>query len=285
MRPYPLPALAIVACFCWATGDPPASNARSALSWYNLDGKKPLTVDLPSELREISGLAMTEDGRLFAHDDEKPVIYQVDYLTGKIVKRFSLGLFPDRADFEGLAIVGERFFLVTSSGILYEFSEGKDREHVLYKMHRTPLTPAHDVEGVCYDPDTHSLLLACKGYAGRGYGKSKAIFAFSLETMKLEIKPRFLLSLRELQRKSKQNRFNPSAIEFHPKTKTFFILASEGQSVVEISSTGEVLGQATFGGDVHTHAEGITVTEDLTILISDEGDGKSAKLTRYPVRE
>ncbi|MEE9225653.1 MAG: SdiA-regulated domain-containing protein [Bacteroidota bacterium] len=271
--------------FCCLVLRPTVVNTTSALSWYDLEDKKPSRVDLGRKLREISGLAMTEDGRLFAHNDERGVIYQVDYLTGKVVKSFSLGRIGIRADFEGLAIVGDRFFLVSSWGNLYEFSEGKDGGYVAYKMHRTALTFAHDVEGLCYDPDTHSLLLACKEYPGKGYGKSKAVYAFSLETMKLEKKPRFLLPLRELRRKSRHKLFNPSGIERHPKTGTFFILAAQGESLVEVSPTGELLGQVAFRRGVHKQAEGITFAPDFTLLISDEGVRRQAKLTRYPVKK
>ena len=280
-----LSTFGLLISLCCVASERPLPDSSSAISWYDLADKKPSSVELPRKLREISGLAMSPDGRLFAHNDESGVVYEVDYLKGKIVKSFSLGRFAVRADFEGLAIVGDRFFLVTSWGNLYEFSEGGDRNYVAYKMYRTALTLAHDVEGLCYDPDTHSLLMACKEYPGKGYAKSKAVYAFSLETMKLQKKPRFLLPLRKLTRETRHKLFNPSGIERHPKTGTFFVLAAQGESVVEISPTGELLGQVTFRGGTHKHAEGITFAPDLTLLISDEGGRKRAELTRYPIKK
>ena len=35
-------------------------------------------VQLPAELHEISGLAVTADGRVFAHGDEDGTVYQLD---------------------------------------------------------------------------------------------------------------------------------------------------------------------------------------------------------------
>ncbi len=280
-----LSTFGLLISLCCVASERPLPDSSSAISWYDLEDKKPSSVELPRKLREISGLAMSPDGRLFVHNDESGVVYEVDYLKGKIVKSFSLGRFAVRADFEGLAIVGDRFFLVTSWGNLYEFSEGGDRKYVAYKMYRTALTMAHDVEGLCYDPDTHSLLMACKEYPGKGYAKSKAVYAFSLETMKLDKKPRFLLPLRELRGKSRHKLFNPSGIERHPKTGTFFVVTAQGESVVEISPTGELLGQVFFRGGTHKQAEGITFTPDLTLLISDEGRTKRAELTRYPLKQ
>ena len=43
---------------------------------------------LPKSLKEISGLAVSQDGRLFGHDDERSVIYQLKPVNGKIIKKF-----------------------------------------------------------------------------------------------------------------------------------------------------------------------------------------------------
>ena len=46
---------------------------------------------LPPELAEISGLALTPDGRLFAHNDETARITEIDYRRGTVIKHFSVG--------------------------------------------------------------------------------------------------------------------------------------------------------------------------------------------------
>ena len=46
---------------------------------------------LPDGLREISGLALTDDQRLLAVDDEVAVIHEIDFEAGQVVKTFSLG--------------------------------------------------------------------------------------------------------------------------------------------------------------------------------------------------
>ncbi|PLX31312.1 MAG: hypothetical protein C0600_06030 [Ignavibacteria bacterium] len=62
--------------------------------------------ELPKRLKEISGLAVDDRGRLFAHDDESGIVYQLDPMTGKIVKSFRLGRTLVTEDFEGIAIAG-----------------------------------------------------------------------------------------------------------------------------------------------------------------------------------
>ena len=46
---------------------------------------------LPRELDEISGIALTSDGRLLAHGDERAQISEIDYRRGVIVKQFVVG--------------------------------------------------------------------------------------------------------------------------------------------------------------------------------------------------
>ncbi|WP_238314696.1 hypothetical protein, partial [Methylobacterium crusticola] len=79
------------------------------------------------------------DNRLLAHNDEKGIIYELDYQKGAIVKAFQLAdrVAPVAADFEGIATVDDRVYLVTSSGRLYECSEGAAGESVLFNVYTT----------------------------------------------------------------------------------------------------------------------------------------------------
>ncbi len=232
------------------------------------------------ELREISGLASSEDGRLFCHNDEKGIVYEIDKTKGKIIKKFFPGNKIIKADFEGIALAGDMFYLMTSSGEIYEFSEGADNAFVEYNVYDTGLPAKCDVEGLCYDPETYCLLLACKGYPGKGYEGSKAVYSFSLETKSLSKEPRFLLPEKLLKKRTGEKYFYPSGIERNPVTGTFLIISARAKAIIEISGCGEILGHAELDKKVHDQPEGITFTQDLNIVISDEGR-KSGKLTHY----
>lgn len=262
---------------------PPGTLTRPALGWYDFEHVGEFVV-LPPELNEISGLAMTDDGRLFTHNDENSEVSQVDFKTGKVVKHFFLGGINLHKDFEGIAIVGKRFFLVKSNGDLYEFAEGNDGATVPIKVYETNLSKNNDIEGLCYDPKTDCLLLACKESPGKKLGEAKAIYAFSLKTMSLVEEPRFVLPLEKLAEASKGGRFNPSGIEYNPTSGTFLIVAAEGKSLVEVSPDGEIIGEARLNGKQHKQAEGITFGPDNMLLISDEARGEQPTITRYVVK-
>jgi uncharacterized protein YjiK len=260
------------------------SNSSPALNHYKLNSKlsEIKSVSLSKRLDEISGIASTNDGRIFCHTDEEGTVFEIDPNSGDIIKSFSLGPAEVKEDFEGMAISKNYFYLVTSGGTLYRFKEGKKKEKVKYEVFNTPLGTSFDVEGLCYDPETNSLLLACKEFAGRGLKNKRAVYSFSLNKMKLNEKPRFLLSIKEIEKATDKDIFSPSGIERHPKTGTFFLLTGKGRAIVEISKEGKVLSEESLNDKIHKQPEGITFLPDLTMLISDEGAGGKAKLTRYP---
>ena len=276
---------------------------ESLLSRYDL--KRPSSkLKLPAELKEVSGIALSEDGRLFAQNDEEGKVFELDHDTGRIRKRFALrekrwfGNFPVDGDFEDIALAGNRFFMVTSAGVLYGFSEGKDGQSVQSFRYETGLNDIYDVEGLCYDPETESLLLACKEYPKRvslkllsGSKKKKLatrekpVYAFSLNTMTLDRSPRFLIDVGLLMKKNKRVKFKPSAITRHSGTGNFFVLSAVGRLLVEITSQGTLVDAVRLSSKDHPQPEGIALTADNEILISNEGVSGKATLLRYNMLE
>jgi uncharacterized protein YjiK len=252
-----------------------------AIRGYDFADRKVPQFKLPNALREISGLAFTADGRLLCHGDERGVIYEIDYHTGKEQKQFSLGRITVLQDFEDIAVKEDTIFLVTSSGVLYRFHEGADGEKVSYRAFRTALDARYNVEGLVYDDSTDCLLLACKGYPGRGYDKHKAVYAFSLRTYKLHPAPRFLLPLKTILHQSNEKEFNPSGIARHPQTGNFFVIAANGSAIVEVTPKGEVIGFAELPKSVHRQPEAIAIAADGTLVIANEGSGKDGTIVIY----
>ncbi len=252
---------------------------ESAMKRYDLD-RGGHSVRLPKPLREISGLTTAPDGRVFAHNDERGVVYRIDPMTGSILSWFHLGRTVVTEDFEGIAATKSRMYMVTSGGEIYEFRRAGEGQRVEYRIHRTPLDRDNDVEGLCYDARSNSLLLACKGDAGKGFKDSRAVYSFSLKDRKLRAKPRFVLDEGRLNDEARGKHFRPSGIERHPFTGTFFLLAAEGESLAEISPDGSIIAQHKLPKDRHPQAEGITFLPNGDMLISDEGK-KSGTLTIY----
>ena len=256
------------------------------LKRYDLAATSAHQVSLPDELEEISGLAAAPDGNVYAHNDERGILYKIDPQTGKIVSRFSLGKKDIKADFEGIASAKGKIYLATSGGELLEFLEAPNSGRALYNKYETGLKPSNDIEGLCYDPVTNELLVACKGKAGAGFEgeRVKGVYAFSLTTGKLIAKPRFVIDMSQFKGKLRSTDIRPSSIERHPVSGTFFLLASQGAAIIELSPEGKVIGATNLPRSIHSQPEGLTFLADGTMVIANEGDGEEGSLVLYPLR-
>ncbi len=153
------------------------------------------------------------------------------------------------------------------------------------KIYKTGLTASYNIEGLCYDPLTNSLLIACKSYPGRNLKGYRAVYSFNLKEKNLLSKPRFLISLKLLDKKYGLKNFSPSSIEYNSKTATFFILSSHVKALVEISPEGKVLNGISLPGKIHNQPEGLTFTKEMKMLISDEGGKGDGTITIYDLKD
>lgn len=282
-----LPLLLYIACSKSSTTKDNISKKKngdtlsnSELSKYDLKSESPAIIQLPKQLKEISGMTITPNGRLFAHQDESGVIFEVNLQNGEIIKKFSLGYIPIKGDFEDIAFVNNKFYLVNSNGDIFEFEEGEDNKSVEYKVYKTGLKSSQDVEGLSYDPETNSLLLACKGSSGIENDNSKAVYSFSLDKKAIEENPRFLIPLSEIK-----NTFAPSGIQKNLNTGTFFIIAASGNEIIEISKDGKILGKSDLPAKANIQPEGIIFANDNTLYISNEGKGGNGYIVIYQYKK
>ncbi|MFK7899111.1 MAG: SdiA-regulated domain-containing protein [Myxococcota bacterium] len=258
---------------------------ESSLDFYKI-GKSPKDEwKLPNRLNEISGLATTQDRRLFAHNDERGILYEIDTDDGDILKSFHLGKEGIKADFEGITVVEESFFLVTSKGTLYETVEGADDEEVKYVTYDSGVGDVCEVEGLEYEPDDRTLLLACKTTRGSRLKDGIAIFRWSLDKHAL-LEPNFIwVSEDEIRRHLPQKHFHPSGIARHPTSKTYFVISAREHALIEITPSGTIVDAKDLKEGRHPHAEGIAFSlrksGALDLMISDEGDDRRARIARY----
>jgi uncharacterized protein YjiK len=276
----------------------PRPVAEPSLAHYRFDEPPAWRVDLPRELAEISGLAFSPDGRLFAHGDERGIIWQLDPRTGKILKRFGLASGPGippymgkrpkpgvvTGDFEDIQIVGERFFLLSSNGILLEFREGKDGELVAFRAFDTGLARACELEGLTHDASSRSLLLLCKHPYRAAWHRQVVVLAWSLESGRLDPAPRLLLPERRIARLTDVDEFHGSAIAIAPESGDLVLVAGPQRRIIEISPAGELLAGRTLRPRLHRQPEGLAFDADRTLLISDEAAGGRPTLTAYAYR-
>jgi uncharacterized protein YjiK len=256
------------------------SRVQKNIRGYDFSPKGCTQTKLGDQLREISGITLTDQGHLLAHDDEKGVIYRIDAMTGSILSSFHLGRTTVTEDFEDIAAVGENIYLVSSDGRLFFFREGGDDGRVEYNVIFTSLSRANNVEGLYYDRDANALLLACKDSPGRGFPGKRAVYSYSLTTQRINPIPRFLITEKALHRLIAGKVFKPSAIARHPIRFTYFILSFDGRSLLELGADGRILGLQRLDPRLHSQPEALTFLPNGDMLICDEGR-RAGTMTRY----
>jgi uncharacterized protein YjiK len=258
-----------------------STSAAAALGRYDLSAPPADRWELPKALQEISGLAFDSAGRLFAHDDEQAIVYQLDPATHRVVKRFSFGRPAVRGDFEAIAVVGRQVILATSDGVLYAGREGRDGESLPYVRQDTGVGRYCETEGVASEPDSGALLFVCKVPRTRVLSGHLAVLRWSLDRKALDPRPRILLGLGEITRELKGSTFHPSELARDSGSGHYLVLAGREHAIAEITSQGQVVAVARLRRADHRQAEGLAVGADGALLIADEGAGRRGTVTVY----
>ena len=237
---------------------------------------------LPKRLREISGLALTSDERLLAVTDEKAIVYELDYLQGKIIKSFALGDPVVRGDFEGIAVLGDTIWLMTSNGILFAAAEGPDGGSVRYQKYDTGNADFCELEGLGQDRTAGTLILACKEGIKRKK-KDLMIFEWSASASGIEHIRDIEVPGRSIKSMIDKKRISPSGIAVDPQTGERVLVAARQDALVRLTADGALLEAIILEKKGrHKQAEGIEITRDGRMLIADEGGKGRARLAVYP---
>lgn len=264
----------------------PAEGRAITLDDYDLDPRSATRWKLPGRLQEISGLALSENGTVLAHDDEEGTVFAVDLATGTVAKSFELTDARGRidADFEGLAVAGGRVYLVTSDGHVYEAAEGVAGGRAPCVVYDTRLGKDYEIEGLAYEPGARELLLASKAARGTASRGPLYVFRWSTETKRLVEGGRIAIPVRDIAKRLGRGAFAPSGIERHPLSGNYVLVAGPQHALAEIAPDGTLLGARELSGQWHRQPEGITFAADGRLIVSDEGASKRARLTIYPLR-
>lgn len=255
--------------------------SAGVLDTLALDAQSVTQWKLPKKLREVSGL-VAQGNRLYAHGDEAAIVYELDYDDGRLRKAFAVGKPTLRGDFEGIAIVGERFYLTTSSGILLEFAEGGNGERVGYQRYDTGFGRQCEIEGLAYDASAGNLLFACKQPRVAALRHTIAIFAWDVAAARPAPGAHLMIGLSALTARLPGDSFNPSGIEIDAASGNLLLVAARQRSVAEIARNGEVLVAARLPrATLHRQAEGIALLSDGRLVLADEGGTKRGRLALY----
>lgn len=236
---------------------------------------------LPKALREVSGLTLLPGRGVLADDDERGILFLLDPARGTVRGRWPLAGQP-AADFEGIALAGREVFLLTSDGRLYETAIPPAAESPLpYRVRDTHLGGSCEFEGLAYDAVTSVLLLPCKTIRTSARGVALRIYRWDPRSGHLARPAVVEVSRSSLKRQSDWTRFNASAIEVVPADGHLLVLSAAQRGLLELGPGGAVVGVRRLRAGSHGQPEGLTLTPEGDLLISDESTGTGARLSLY----
>lgn len=246
-------------------------------------------LELPAALREVSGLAVTPDGKLLSHDDESAVVREVDPATGAIVRSIALlregkhgrAGKPLPGDFEGIAIAGGTLYLTTSDGILIEAplpTGAAGDAPVTARVTDTGLGSLCEIEGLAADPSDGSLLFACKKPLRKDLKPFVTLLRWSLARRAPSGQVR--IPLARLAGPLGEDGFRPSDLCRDAATGHLLIVASHQRALAELMADGTVVAVRRLAKG-HPQAEGLALLPDGTLAVADEGGRGTGLLTLY----
>ena len=240
--------------------------------------------ELPSELREVSGIALLQRDLLACVQDEEGVIFLYDLKQKAISRRIS---FAGPGDYEGLSVVNNTAYVLRSDGAIYEVVDFlSDRPRTI--LHKSVLAATQNTEGLGYDAAGNRLLIACKGY-DKSLGDNKGIYAFGLTDKKMAPEPVTRISLAQRQltstgkkAKDKYGLLQPSSLEINPATGELYMLDAENHRLLVLNRQGEIQKSLSIDKKQLRQPEGLTFGEAGDFYIASEGAKKGkAVVLRY----
>jgi DNA-binding beta-propeller fold protein YncE len=235
---------------------------------------------LPLELREISGLAITAEGNLLAHNDEQARVFVIDPRRGVVTKQFDVGRSGLRGDFEGIAVSGADIYLLNSNGEILRFREGKDGDEVPYTELDTRLGNECEFEGIALDATSGLLLLPCKTVAKKGPRGQLVIYRWDPRRGSSQQASMLNIPIAQVAAGNPWRTLHPSDMAIDPVTRNYVLIAAQEKAFVEITPAGAVV-RAGLLPEPSQQAEGVAITKDGVVIIADEGNDRAATLTLY----
>ena len=237
---------------------------------------------MPPELQEISGIALTADGRLLAHGDEQARIFVLNPRTGLVLKKFTLGT-GIAGDFEGITVAGSDIYMIASNGTLYQFREGANNAAVHYSTIDTHLGKECEFEGVAYEPDSAWLLMPCKRASKKLPRDNLIIYRWRLQGGDSTRLTTLMIPHSEAIGSNDWKGLHPSDITVDPTTGNYVLISAQEKALLEITPGGQVERSEELPGK-HPQPEGVAITRDNILIVSDEVSKRPASITLYRLR-
>jgi hypothetical protein len=239
------------------------------------DFLKPDKFNMPSSLLEISGIAF--------HNMNSDTVYSIQDEDGKLfrqrwdVQKQKNMKFAPKGDYEDLAILRDKVFVLKSSGSLFsfDFSESVKKESNLVKEMKH-VVPKGEYESLYADSETNKLYILCKNCTEDKKNKQVTGYILNYDLVQDSIIGREtfhvdLSALKEINTKLKTSS-SPSALTRNPRTREWFILSSANKLLIVTDEQWKIKAAHHLNSSTFNQPEGLAFDKNFNLFISNEGD-------------
>ena len=253
---------------------------------YALD-KPDRTRKLPDALAEVSGNTWMDSAHLILIEDLHPNLYFVKLTDTAAVLEKTVSFEQtdkEKTDIEDVAYTGDAVYALWSHGVLFKITDWESKPTI--QTIETGLDKKNNTEGLCFDPVSKYLLIACKDDAGEDDEKKsdKGIYQFDPVASKLISPPFMTIRKKDFKELTGEKlKFNPSAIAVHPITHDIYILTTrDNKGLAVFTHEGVLKSYQPMDKLLMPQPEGICFSASGIMYISSEGKkGESGNLFEF----
>ncbi|MCC8360324.1 SdiA-regulated domain-containing protein [Salinimicrobium sediminilitoris] len=228
------------------------------------------TWKLPSLLKEVSGIAFLEPGKIACVQDERGSIFIYNLKESTIEKEIK---FAGKGDYEGIAIKEDVAYVLKSNGMIYKIADFLNSAKV--ESFQTFFSSKNDMEGLFYDKSQDRLLLAVKSKDPNS-DDQKGIYAAQLPSLQVKEKPVFKLTFKEeifddILEEDIGETFFPSEVAINPSSGEVLILEAREPRLLILDPSGVPKNLFRLNRKLFPQPEGLTYDTSGNLYISNEG--------------
>ena len=234
------------------------------------------TWKLPEQLVEVSGNTWIDADHLLLIEDLHPNLYlvKIDDKNATLEKTIPFAeTEKDKLDIEDVTYFDNTVYALWSHGVLFKITDWRSAPKV--EKINTGLAKENNTEGLCYDPVSKQLLIACKDDAGIPDEKksAKAVYQFDIGSQKLIAAPFMVIHKKDFEPLTGDKlSFNPSAIAVNPVTNDIYMLTTrDNKGMAVFSHAGVLKSYQAIDGELMPQPEGICFSPQGKLYISSEG--------------
>ncbi len=260
------------------------SCARSQQEYKSPPGydlSKPYIIHLPSELKEISGIAYYgKDNSLFAESDEKGCLYKIFLNKPTDIRKWK---FSHKRDYEDIVLHDTTFYMLTHNGDIIALTFVNDS--LVAREHSFPKQGKNEFESLYFDDTQKKLVLVCKECE---FDQKGTVGAFTLDLEQFEYNRSYTIDANSIDEITGPvtKKFKPAAATINPVTGELYILSSINKLLVIAERNGTIKQVYHLNPSMFNQPEGLTFTPNGNLFISNEAtEGRSATILFYQLKK